>query len=46
MLTADKNPTSQRLLQLVKISSFEPVPADFIEEGKELLSNYPPAAAK
>jgi ABC-type phosphate/phosphonate transport system substrate-binding protein len=46
MLTADKNPTSQRLLQLVKISSFEPVPADLSEEGKELLSNYPPAATK
>lgn len=46
MLTADKNPTSQRLLQLVKISSFEPVPQEFLDEGKSLLRDYPPASVK
>ncbi|MBU6294806.1 MAG: PhnD/SsuA/transferrin family substrate-binding protein [Planctomycetes bacterium] len=43
MMTADQNPGSARLLQLVKISSFQPVPNDFMKEGESLIQAYPPA---
>ncbi|MFM7112873.1 MAG: phosphate/phosphite/phosphonate ABC transporter substrate-binding protein [Planctomycetota bacterium] len=43
MMTADQNPGSARLLQLVKISSFQPVPDDFMKEGESLIQAYPPA---
>lgn len=46
MMTADKNPGSSRLLQLVKISSFQAVPADFMKEGESLVQNYPPMINK
>ena len=46
MMTADKNPGSSRLLQLVKISSFQAVPADFMKEGESLVQAYPPTSNK
>jgi len=46
MMTADQNPGSARLLQLVKISSFQPVPDDFMKEGESLIQAYPPASPR
>lgn len=46
MMTASKNPGSARLLQLVKISSFQGIPADFMKEGASLTQAYPPPVSK
>jgi len=41
MLSASDNPKSKRMLEFVKISSFETIPADFSTQLVELLKSYP-----
>ena len=41
MLSASGNPKSKRMLEFVKISSFETIPEDFNEQMSEMLKSYP-----
>lgn len=41
MLSASENPKSKRMLEFVKISSFETIPEDFNEQMSEMLKSYP-----
>jgi hypothetical protein len=41
MLSASDYPKSKRMLEFVKISSFETIPADFSTQLFELLKSYP-----
>lgn len=42
MLSASNNPSSKRLLEFVKITSFETIPANFQEQLNDSVRNYPP----
>jgi len=41
MLSASENPKSKRMLEFVKISSFETIPDDFSTQMVEMLKSYP-----
>jgi len=41
MLSASGNPKSKRMLEFVKISSFETIPEDFNEQMSQMLKSYP-----
>jgi len=41
MLSASENPKSRRMLEFVKISSFETIPEDFNEQMSQMLKSYP-----
>lgn len=41
MLSASENPKSKRMLEFVKISSFETIPSDFSAQMVEMLKSYP-----
>lgn len=41
MLSASTNPSSKRLLEFVKITSFETIPANFSEQLNDSVKNYP-----
>ncbi|MEY4393579.1 MAG: hypothetical protein RL595_828 [Planctomycetota bacterium] len=42
MLSASNNPSSKRLLEFVKITSFETIPVNFQEQLNDSVRNYPP----
>lgn len=41
MLSASTNPSSKRMLEFVKITSFETIPSNFSEQLNESVKNYP-----
>ena len=44
MMSANTNPSTARLMMLVKISSFENIPEDFEARAQDILKQYPPAS--